>query len=121
MGIIKAFFEIMKLREIRFKSMPDMLHCFLEFLDLDHPDFLEQKNRYMFIATLKLHVGDPIQYRLPNWRRWGLYDTYAFETDMDVDSGDSTDSDDVMYPPIVSPEAASDDETGHGSNSPNLR
>jgi hypothetical protein len=96
MGIVAVFFETLRARGKTFKDMKDLLCQFLDFLDLSHPDLTTQTNRYDFIHTLKLHVKNPLMHRLRDWRRHGLYDDIVLVDDMDVDSGDSTESDDVF-------------------------
>jgi hypothetical protein len=96
MGIVEAYFDVMRARGKTFKDMKDLLRQFLDFLDLSHPGLTTQNNRYDFVHNLKLHIQNPVTYRLQNWRKYGIYDCETLETDMDVSSGDSTDSDDVL-------------------------
>ena len=86
----------MKGRGYRFKSMRDLLRIFLDYLDLSHRDLTIQTNKYDFIQTLKKHVRYPLTYRLQDFRKHGLYDTRTFETDSDVDSGDSSELGDII-------------------------
>jgi hypothetical protein len=96
MGIVNTFFETLRARGKTFKDMKDLLRQFLEFLDLSHPELTRQTNRYDFIHILKEHVRNPMTHRLRDWRKYGLYDEVMFVTDMDVSSGDSSESDDLM-------------------------
>ena len=92
MEIVDKFFRTMRMRGVTFKNLYHLLELFLAFLDLDHPDLVTQTDRYSFITVLKHHVENPTTYRLPDWRRYGLYDTHRLQTDMDVDSPPSSDS-----------------------------
>jgi hypothetical protein len=87
MRIVEVFFEVMKLRKCRFKSLFHLLELFLKFIDLDHPTLVAQMDRYSFITVLKEHVQNPKMYRLQDWRRFGLYDDQCY-VDMDTDSDD---------------------------------